>query len=604
MTAQSPSTGPTPNLVSIFEQQAARNPERAAALVKQEGRWQEVSWGAIAADARAFADGLSALGVQRGDRIAILGNTSLDWIRADLGVLGAGAVEVPIYQSNKPAEIAYVCHDSQVKYLICDTRAQAEKVLEVRGALPGLQGIFCFQAGGDGHYEKTVAELRELGRNWRKLHEDAHAKRMEAIRAKDPCCIIYTAGTTGDPKGVVLSHANWSYEASAIARLDVLKPSDTMLFFLPLAHVFAKVMETCWFTAGFQMAFAESVERLIDDAGEVQPTILPAVPRIFEKAFAAVVNQGTQAAGLKGRLFKMAMESFEQYAQARSEGRDFTSMGLFVGRRLVFPKLSEALRARFGKRLRFFVSGSAPLSPKIAYFFQEVGFTILEGYGLTETSAATCVNLPGKVKIGTCGPPLPGTEIKIAADGEILVKGGGVFLGYHNRPEATAEVLTPERWFSTGDIGELDRDGYLTITDRKKDIIATAGGKKIAPQNLENQLQTTPLIAHAMVHGDQRKFLSALLTLNPDAARAYAAAHGSSARSLEDLAQDPVVRAGVQQAIDDLNAKLPSYSTLKKFAILPTEFTVESGELTPKMSVRRKLVSQRFKALLDSFYTD
>jgi len=604
MTAQPQPPGPAPSLVSIFEQQAAQNPKKTAALVKLEGRWQEVSWGEIAADARALADGLAALGIQSGDRVAILGSTSLDWIRADLGALGAGAVEVPIYQSDKPNEVEYICRDAQVKYLICDTRAQAAKVLEVRARLPQLQGALCFEPGGDGSFEKTVADAMALGREWRKSHAEEHARRMASVRAGDPCCIIYTAGTTGDPKGVVLSHSNWTYEADAIAQLQVLKPDDTLLFFLPLAHVFAKVIETCWFRAGFQMAFAESVEKLLDNAAEVEPTVFPAVPRIFEKAFSAVVNQGSQAPGLKGKLFKLAMASFERYAQARSEGRSFNDLGLFVGRQLVFPKLGKALGARFGKRLRFFVSGSAPLNPKIAYFFQEVGLTILEGYGLTETSAATCVNLPGRVKIGTVGPPVPGTELKIAADGEILVKGPGVFLGYYGRPEATAEVLSSEGWFATGDIGELDRDGYLTITDRKKDIIATAGGKKVAPQNLENQLQTTPLLGHVVVHGDQRKFLSALVTLNPETARAYAQQHGSSARSLEDLSKDPAVRSGVQQAFDELNAKLPSYSTIKKFAILPLEFTVESGELTPKLSVRRKLIAQRYKPTLDRLYVD
>ncbi len=604
MNTQPKSTGSVSSLVSIFEQQAAQNPQKAAARTKVGGRWQDVTWGAIAADARALSDGLAALGIQGGDRVAILGSTSLDWIRADLGVLGSGAVEVPIYQSDKPAEVEYICRDAQVKFLICDTRAQAAKALEVRGKLPLLLGILCFEPGGDGTFEKTVGNAMDLGREWRKSNEDAHPRRLASLKADDPCCIIYTAGTTGDPKGVVLSHANWTYEADAVAQLGVLKPDDVILFFLPLAHVFAKVIETCWFRAGFQMAFAESVEKLLENAAEIEPTVFPAVPRIFEKAFAAVVNQGSQAPGLKGRLFKLAMASFERYAQARSEGRTFSDLGLFIGRKLVFPKLEKALGARFGKRLRFFVSGSAPLSPKIAYFFQEVGLTILEGYGLTETSAATCVNLPGRVKIGTVGPPVPGTQLKIAADGEILVKGGGVFLGYYGRPEATAEVLSSDGWFATGDIGELDRDGYLTITDRKKDIIATAGGKKVAPQNLENQLQTTPLLGHVVVHGDQRKFLSALVTLNPDTARAYAEAHGSGARTLDELSKDAAVRSGVQHAFDELNAKLPSYSTIKKFAILPTEFTIESGELTPKMSVRRKLISQRYKPTLDRLYLD
>jgi long-chain acyl-CoA synthetase len=274
-----------------------------------------------------------------------------------------------------------------------------------------------------------------------------------------------------------------------------------------------------------------------------------------------------------------------------------------MGRRLVFPKLHNLLSQRFGGRLRFFVSGSAPLNQKVARFFQELGIVILEGYGLSETSAGSAVNLPGHVKIGTVGPPLPGTEVRIAADGEILIRGPGVMRGYHGKPEATAEVLQ-DGWFATGDIGELDAEGYLKITDRKKDIIVTAGGKKIPPQNLENELQTSPLLGHVLVHGDGRKFISALVTLKPANALKLAQSQGSPATSLEELARDPLIQAAVQQTIDALNEGLPRYSTIKKFSILPIEFTVEGGELTPKMSVRRKLLSQRYQALLDSFYID
>ncbi len=595
--------GAAGNLVSIFEEQVQRRGTKAAARVKRDGNWIDVSWEALAADARAISDGLAAAGVVPGDRVAILGSTTLDWVKADVGVLGSGAVECPIYQSNKPHEVGYILRDSGAKYIFCDTRAQAKKVLEVKDQSPSLQGIYCFEAGGDGAFEKTVAQLQDSGRAWRKSNEGAHAARVAAIKSQDRCCIIYTAGTTGDPKGVVLTHANWTYEANAIESLGVLREDEVLLFFLPLANVLAKVIAAAWFRLGFQMAFAESVDKLLDNAAEVKPTVLPAVPRIFEKAFAAVVNTGLQTPGFKGKLFKLAMENFELYAAAKAQGREFNSLGLMLGRRLVFPKLAEALKGRFGGRIRYFISGSAPLNPKIAYFFQEVGLTILEGYGLSETSAATTVNLPKKVKIGTVGPPVPGTEVKIAPDGEILIKGPGVFQGYFNKPEATAEVLK-DGWFASGDIGEIDADGYVKITDRKKDIIVTAGGKKIPPQNLENELQTTPIIGHVVVHGDQRKFLSALVTLSPGAARAYAKEHGSAAQSLEELAKDATVRGAVQAAFDTLNAKLPSYSTVKKFEILPVEFTVEGGELTPKMSVKRKMLSLKYKDLLDSFYKD
>jgi long-chain acyl-CoA synthetase len=328
---------------------------------------------------------------------------------------------------------------------------------------------------------------------------------------------------------------------------------------------------------------------------------MPSVPRIFEKAFNAVVTRGLATPGVKGKLFKLAMESFDAYAAARDQGKPYSSFGMLIGRRLVFPKLAHALAERFGGRVRLFVSGGAPLSTKINYFFELLGFTILEGYGLTETSAGTFVNRPGRNRIGSVGPPVPGTEVRFAEDGEILVKGPGVMLGYHGDPAATAEVLK-DGWLATGDIGQVDEAGCLRITDRKKDIIVTAGGKNVAPQNLENDLKTDALISQVVVHGDRRKFLTALVTLNEENARRWAADNGVPPG--EGLHRDPKLRARIQQAIDALNARQASYSTIKKFEVLPHDFTQESGELTPTLKVKRKVVSQRYQAILDAFYAE
>jgi long-chain acyl-CoA synthetase len=596
------------NLLALFERQVAKRGAETSALSKVNGKWEELSWKQLGEDSRAMADGLCGLGVTPGDSVAILAATSVDFVRADLAALGAGAVVVPIYQSNKPHECGYILADSKARYVFVDTEAQAAKIREVRGELAELRGMIRLDRGRPAtDFEIPIEKLIEDGRSYRRAHEDEHARRLAAVRDDDMCCIIYTAGTTGQPKGVELTHRNWIYEANAVAQLGILRPDDVLLFFLPLAHVFAKVVETVWFSEGFRMAFAESVDKLVQNAGEVRPTVLPAVPRVFEKAYDTVVQSGLAAPGLRGALFKLAFRSFERYADALAHGNSHIGLrdrlGLALGRRLVFPKLHEALSQRFGGRLRLFVSGSAPLSPKVARFFEEIGMVILEGYGLSETSAGSSINLPGRVKIGTVGPPLPGTEIKIAPDGEILIHGDGVMKGYHGKPEATAEVLK-DGWFATGDIGELDADGYLKITDRKKDIIVTAGGKKIPPQNLENELQTSPLLGHALVYGDGRKFISALLTLKPANAVKLAEERGSPARSLEELSRAPVIVDAVQHTIDALNEGLPRYSTIKRFSILPIEFTVEGGELTPKLSVRRKLLSQRYQSLLDSFYTD
>jgi long-chain acyl-CoA synthetase len=372
--------------------------------------------------------------------------------------------------------------------------------------------------------------------------------------------------------------------------------------FLPMAHSFAKVVEAAWFTLGFSVAFVESLEKIIDNAGEVKPTAMPAVPRIFEKAYNTVVSKGLATPGLKGKLFKWAMEGLDQWVAAKERGQEISQpLGMRIGRKLVFPKVGKTLGERFGGRMRMFISGGAPLSPKIAWFFQMVGFTVLEGYGLTETSAATCVNRPGKVKIGTVGPALPGTELKVAPDGEILIRGGGVMKEYYNNPAATAEALEGG-WFHSGDIGVIDSDGYLKITDRKKDIIVTAGGKNVAPQNLENDLKTNPLVSQVMVHGDKRKFLSALITLNEENARKWAAEAGITLSG--PPSGDPKIRGEIQKAVDELNSRQASFSAIKKFAILPTDFTIESGDLTPTLKVKRKLVTQKYASVLDGFYVD
>jgi long-chain acyl-CoA synthetase len=590
------------SLVHVFEAMAARQGERTATKHKQDGRWIDTSWAEMARRARDISDGLASLGVARGDRIAILGESTTEWILADVGVMGAGAVSVPIYQSNKAHEVQYILGDAGARYVFCDGEAQAAKIREVRGQLPELKGVIRFTGQPHDGFERTLADLEKAGAAWRAGNAGAHAARLGQLSLTDPATFLYTSGTTGNPKGVVLTHGNWVYEAEATSQLNLVRPDDLVLMFLPMAHSFAKVIGAVWFTTGATAAFVESMDKIVDNAGEVHPTVVPSVPRIFEKAYNAVISKGLATPGLKGKLFKLALDGLDGYVKGLEQGRkDGGGLGLFIGKKLVFPKLAAALGERFGGRVRLFVSGGAPLSVKIAWFFQMVGFEILEGYGLTETSAGTFVNRPGRAKIGTVGPPVPGTEVRIAADGEILVRGGGIMKEYYRNPAATAEVLK-DGWLATGDIGELDGDGYLRITDRKKDIIVTAGGKNVAPQNLENELKTDPVISQVMVHGDKRNFLSALVTLNEENVRKWAAEGGVALSA--PLHEDARVRARVQQAVDALNAKQASYSTLKKFAILPKDFTQESGELTPTLKVKRKLCTQKYKDVLDAFYAE
>jgi long-chain acyl-CoA synthetase len=598
--AQQASGGSPHNLVQVFEQQVARRGTRTAAKHKVDGRWQEISWQELGRRARDVSDGLAALGVRPGDRVSIIGETRPDWIVADVGIMGAGAITVPIYQSNPPHECQYILENSGASWVFADGEVQAAKIREVRGKLPALKGVIRF-GGGKAGDERTLAEVERMGAEWRSQNPNAHAERLAAVRPDDAACYIYTSGTTGNPKGVVITHGNWVYEATVVAQMKLLLEEDLVLMFLPMAHSFAKVIETAWFAQGATGAFVESLEKLVDNAGEVRPTMMASVPRIFEKAYNAVVAKGLATPGLKGKLFQLAMKGFDEWAEGKIRGEERSSFGFALGKRLVFPKMSHALKERFGGRMRLFISGGAPLSPKINWFFHLLDFTVLEGWGLTETSAGTTVNRPEKNKIGTVGPPVPGTEIRIAEDGEIMVKGGGVMKEYYKNPAATAEVFR-DGWFLTGDIGEIDADGYLRITDRKKDIIVTAGGKNVAPQNLENALKSDPLISQAMVHGDQRRFLSALVTLNEENARKWAADNGVPEGAA--LHRDPRVVARVQETIDALNASQASYAGIKKFAILEKDFSQETGELTPTLKVKRKFTSQKYKRILDGFYEE
>ncbi len=589
------------NLVQVFEDQVARRGDATALTFKRGSSWQTMSWKELGTRVRDVADGLASLGVKPGDRVSILADTCAEWIIADVAIMAAGAITVPIYQSNPAHEVQYILQDAGSSWIFVDHEHQAAKIREEAARLPDLQGVIRFFGDPEATHEHTLAAVENRGIAFRERNAGSHAARVAGVKPSDPASYLYTSGTTGNPKGVVLTHGAWTYEAEATAGLDLVRPDDTVLMFLPMAHSFAKVIEAVWFGEGAVAAFVESIDKIVDNAGEVRPTVMPSVPRIFEKAYDAVLSKGLGTPGIKGWLFGLAINGFEAWADGKAKGMEVKTAGFRIGEKLVFPKLAAALAARFGGRMRLFVSGGAPLSPKINWFFHLLGFTILEGYGLTETSAGTFVNRIGKNKIGTVGPPIPGTEVRIAEDGEVLIKGPGVMKEYYRRPEATAEVLK-DGWLYTGDIGELDADGYLKITDRKKDLIKTSGGKYIAPQNLENELKGDPLISQVMVHGDQRKFVVAVVTLSIENARQWAKEQGIADE--DPLHQHPKVKARIQQSIDALNAKQASYSSIKKFAILEHDFTQERGDLTPTLKVKRKVVTERHKKLLDGFYTE
>ncbi len=605
----SSSTSRVKSLIDFLEERVAAQPGAVAAKYKAGGSWKDLTWQELAQRVRQAAEGFVRLGVNPGDRVCIFAATRLEWVVAELGVLAAGAVSVPIYASNTVAEVAYILENSGAVLCVVDhdqpdgrAPGRLQRVVQAWPQAPALKKTVVFE-GPTGDDARIVPwEQVASGTSTPDLAAE-RKRRTDALDLTSPMIIIYTSGTTGNPKGVVLTHGNWVYEAQGAQQIALMSENEILLLFLPLAHSFAKVIEACWLSMGFCVAFAESTDKVVDNCGEVHPTTLPAVPRIFEKVYNKVVADGSTAPGLQGRLFRWAMAAFEQQASARMEGKP-GPMSFALAKRIVFPKIKSKLDVRLGGRIVRFISGGAPLARKLAYFFDELGFEILEGYGLTETSAGSCVNLPGRNRIGTVGPAFPGTEVKIAEDGEILIRGPGVMKEYYHLPEATAEAIDPEGWFHTGDIGEKDSAGYVRITDRKKDIIVTAGGKNVAPQNIEGMLKSHPIVSQAMVYGDRRKFLSVLVTVSEEHARKLAADAGVAASDYADLVQKPVVQDAVKAAIAAVNAELPSYETLKRWAVLPNDFTQESGELTPTLKVKRKFATQKYKSILDGFYDE
>ena len=606
-------TGQAPavrNLVELFLDRVRRSGPNRAGQYKTASGWQDITWNELEARVRKIAHGLMSRGVVAGDRVAIFAATRVEWCLADLAINAAGAITVPIYASNTAEECRFILENSGARAIFIDgdegekgADGRLTRILEAKAHLPALAELFTFDPPPEGKAQ-ALSELEAFGEKHAAEHPKMFDERVAAIDPDQAACFLYTSGTTGNPKGVELTHTAWVYEGQAVAKIGLMVPDEKVLLFLPMAHSFGKVVAAAWLALGFTMAFCENVDKLGQYLAETQPTCLPAVPRVFEKIYAGVIQKVLATPGVKGKLAAWALSEFDAYARARKKGEDYSSLGLVLGRKLVFSKVAETLRERMGGKVRLCVSGSAPLAPKIAYFFEMTGITILEGYGLTETAAGSTVNLPEKNRIGTVGMPFPGTEIKIGEQDEILIKGPGVMKAYFQNPDATRAAFTEDGWFKTGDVGVIDPDGALRITDRLKDLIKTSGGKYIAPQNLENALKTSPIISQVMIHGDRRKYVSALVTVNEDAAKKLLADAGVNGLSYVELSKRPEVEAEIQRAFDALNATLPSYETVKKFRVLDCDLTLESGDLTPTLKVKRKVVTKKYMAALDSMYDE
>ncbi len=595
------------SLADLFLRRVALAPEDTAFAYPEGDGFRALSWRQTAQRAFAIAAGLRALGVAPGSCCAILSNTRLEWVLADLGITCAGAVTATVYPASTPDECAYILADSGCVAVFVEDRIQLAKLANVRARVPQLRAVVLIEGArepGDGDDLLPLAELEARGAAQERAQPGEIERTARALGPRDLATRIYTSGTTGTPKGVELEHECWLGVADGIDSLCILRARDHQYLWLPLSHAFGKLLVAAQFRIGFSSSVDGRIPKLMENLERVRPTFMAAPPRIFEKLHGRVVLGAQQGGRLRAALFGWAMAVGRRVSVRRQAQRGLGPLlGLqrAIADRLVYSRL----RARFGGRLRYFVSGSAPLSAEIGEFFDAMGLLILEGYGLTECGGAASVNRPEEFRFGTVGRVLKGVEYKLAEDGELLLRGRTLMRGYRNLPTETAEVLDAEGWLHTGDIASADELGRLAITDRKKDLIKTSGGKYVAPNKLESRLKSlSPYISQVVVHGDRRNFCSALITLDADTIAGWQKEHGLEGLSYAELTRHTEAIELVQQAVDDLNATLASYETIKRFVLLSRDLTVEEGELTPSMKVKRRVVEQKNRALLDSMYAD
>ncbi|MFF3259680.1 AMP-dependent synthetase/ligase [Streptomyces sp. NPDC002932] len=611
-----------PSVATLFIDRVAATPDAEAyryPVPAADGRgadeWKSLSWAQAAERVYAIGAGLVSLGVLPEERVALAASTRVEWILVDLGVMCAGAATTTIYPSTNAEESAFILSDSQSRVLIAEDAVQLAKARERRAELPDLAHVVVIDAEGAGPAEGdpegwvlTLADLEALGTEHLAKNPAAITERVDAITPEQLATLIYTSGTTGRPKGVRLPHDNWSYMAKATVSTGLITKDDVQYLWLPLAHVFGKVLTSGQIEVGHVTAVDGRVDKIIENLPIVQPTYMAAVPRIFEKVYNGVAAKARAGGAAKYKIFQWAAGVAREYAKVSQDNFRRTgtaSVPFALGAKhkaadaLVFAKIREA----FGGRLRACVSGSAALAPDIGFFFAGAGIHILEGYGLTETSAASFVNPGEAYRTGTVGKPLPGTEVRIADDGEIMLRGPGLMQGYQGLPDKTAEVLEADGWFHTGDIGELSVDGYLKITDRKKDLIKTSGGKYIAPAEVEGQFKAVcPFVSNILVHGADRNFCTALIALDEPTILGWAAENGLEGKSYADVVAAPQTVEMIDGYVRRLNEGLQRWQTIKKFRLLPRDLDIEHGEVTPSLKLKRPVVERAYKNLIEDMY--
>ncbi len=594
--ASSSSEGGSSTIADLLPNAIERFGSKKAVMFKDEsGNWVTRTFNEVGETVRNLSLGLAQLGVEKGDKVSILANTRPEWTYFDFAALTAGAVVAPIYQTNSPEECQYVLVDSDAKVVVVEDDEQMEKIRAIREQCPRLEHIVRMTGRSD-----DAISMQDLAARGAERDESEWEQRWRSVTPEDVCTFIYTSGTTGPPKGCVITHGNYRSMLDMVNAVSVIEEDELAYLFLPLAHSFAVLIQFGTFDLGATLAYWDRDPlRIAADLAEVRPTYFPSVPRIFEKIYTAANAKAEAAGGITKTIFDWAIGVGHKVREAEHQGREpgpLLKLQYAIADRQVLSKI----RGLFGGRLRLAVSGAAPINPEILRFFESAGVLVLEGWGMTETSTAATISTPDDYKIGTIGKPLPGCAVKIADDGEILVQGPNIFQGYYKNEEATRETLV-DGWLHTGDIGEVDTDGYLKITGRKKDIIITAGGKNITPANLEAEIKQHPLVSQCVVIGDRRPYLVALVTLDPEEAASYAKEHDLAADPAE-LATNPKVQSEIEAHVDQINRKFARVEQVKKIRILPQDLSQEGGELTPTMKVKRAVVASKYEDEVDALY--
>ena len=577
-------------------------PKDSLLSYKKEGTYVPISTAEFRQRVMHFALGLKALGLEKGDKLVILADNSPDWIMTDYACLCLGLVTVPIYTTLMPEQVLYIINDSDAKAVVCAGPALWEKITPLKSRLPGVKHYIAVGSEAAPDWAVSRSGVMDRGRALADSDPGFFERLALDIKPEDLASIVYTSGTTGVPKGVILTHGNFASNINALASIVEFTVKDTNLSFLPLSHVLERMVTLAFLSRGTSIAYAVSTETVAENLVEVKPTIMVSVPRLFEKIYAKIMDTILQGSGLKKKIFFWALGVGKEFGRLKLAGRK-PGAGLKLKRRLAHKLVFAKILAKTGGRVRFFVSGGAPLSKDIAEFFFALGIWILEGYGLTESAPVIAVNTFEDIKFGTVGKPVPGVEVKIERDGEIIARGPNIMRGYYKKPDETAEVLR-DGWLYTGDIGHLDKDGYLVITDRKKDLIITSGGKNIAPQPIENMLKQNPYIANAVIVGGTRKFISALIVPEFDKLEDYARTNGIVFRDRAELVRIPRIIDFLREEVDRITPFLASYEKVKKILVLERDFDIDAGEITPTLKVKRNIIEAKFKTLIDTLYSD